>query len=130
MLDITGKLFERIISVRLEAAIQQVDGLSDNQFGFRKGRSTIDAINTVVSVAENAVSGSRCTKRMYAIIGLDLQNAARWDKIMLALKDLSVPLYLQRVISSYLTDRTLLYDTDDGTHSYKIIGGVPQGSVL
>ena len=29
MLDIAGKLFERIISVRLEAAIQQVGGLSD-----------------------------------------------------------------------------------------------------
>ena len=47
---------------------------------------------------------------------------------MLALEDLSVPLYLRRVVSSYLTDRMLLYDTDDGT--YKIIGGVPQGSAL
>ena len=133
MLDIAGKLFERIISVRLEAAIQQVGGLSDKQFGFRKGRSTIDAIDRVVSVAENTVSGSRCTKRMCAIICLDVRNAfntARWDKIMLALENLSVPLYLRRVISSYLTDRTLLYDTDDGTHSYKITGGVPQCSVL
>ena len=84
-------------------------------------------------VAENGVSGSRCTKRICAIIGLDVENAfntARWDKIMLALEDLSVPLYLRRVISSYLTDRTLLYDTDDGTYSYKITGGVPQGSLL
>ena len=123
MLDIAGILFERIISVRLEAAIQQVDGLSDNQFGFRKARSTIDAIDKVVSVAENAVSGSWCTKHMCAIIGLDVRNTfntARWDKIMLALEDLSVALYLRRVISSYLTDHTLLYDTDDGTHSYKI----------
>ena len=49
---------------------------------------------------------------------------------MLALEDLSVPLYLRRVISSYLTDRTLLYDTDGGTHSYKVTGDVPQSSVL
>ena len=49
---------------------------------------------------------------------------------MLALEDLIVPLYLRRIISSYLTDRTLPYDTDDGTHFYKITGGVPQGSVL
>ena len=61
MLDIAGKLFDRVISVRLEAAIQQVGGLSDNQFGFRKDRSTIDAIDRVVPVAENAVSGSRYT---------------------------------------------------------------------
>ena len=45
MLDIAGKLFEWIISVRLEAAIEQVGGLCDNQFGFRKGPSTIDATN-------------------------------------------------------------------------------------
>ena len=85
MLDIAGKLFQRIISVRLEAAIQQVGSLCDNQFGFRKGRSTIDAINRVVAVAKNAVSGSWCTKRMCAMIGLDIRNAfntARWDKIM------------------------------------------------
>ena len=76
--------------------MQQVGGLSDNKFGFRKGGSTIDAIDRVVSVAEIAVSCSRCTKRMCAIIGLDVRNAfntARWDKIMLALEDLSVPLY-------------------------------------
>ena len=133
MLHIVGKLFERIISVRLEAAIQQVGGLSDNQFSFRKGQSTIDAIDRVVSVAKNTVSGSRWTKRMCAIIGLDVWNAfntVRWDKIMLALEDLSVPLYLRRVTSNYLTDRTLLFDTDDGRHSYKITGGVPQDSVL
>ena len=85
--------------------------MSDKQFGFRKGRSTIDVIDRVVLVAENAVSGSRCTKRMCAIIGLDVRNTfntARWDKIMLALDDLSIPLYLRRVISSYLADRTLL----------------------
>ena len=72
MLDIVGKLFERIISARLEAATQQAGDLSDNQFGFRKGRSTIDAIDRVVSLAKNAVSGSRCTKRMCAFIGLDV----------------------------------------------------------
>ena len=132
MLDIAGTLFERIISVRLEAAIEQVGGLCDNQFGFRKGRSTNDAINRV-SVAKNAVSGSRYTTRMCDIIGLDIRNVfntARWDEVMLALEGLIVPLYHRRVISRYLSDRTLLYDTDDGTHSYKITGGVPHGSVL
>ena len=78
MLDIAGKLFERIISVRLDAAMQQVGGLSDKQFGFRKVRSTIDAIDRVVSVAENAVSGSRCTKRICAIIGLDVKSCSHW----------------------------------------------------
>ena len=133
MLDIVGKLFERIKSVRLEADIQQVGGLCNNQSGFRKGRPTIDVINRVVSIANNAVSDSRCTKRICAVIGLDVRNAfntARWDEIMLALEGVSMSLYLRKVISSYLSDRTLLYKTDDGTHSYKITGGVPQSSIL
>ena len=91
MLDIVGKLFERVLSTRLDAAILEAGGLSDNQFGFWKGRSTIDAIGRVIAVASDAISGSRCTKRMCAVIGLDIQNAfnsARWDYIMEPLKRL------------------------------------------
>ncbi|KAG7196556.1 hypothetical protein KM043_016491 [Ampulex compressa] len=49
---------------------------------------------------------------------------------MLSLQRFRVPLYLRKVISSYLTDRTLFYNTDDGIHTYNISRGVPQGSVL
>ena len=58
---------------------------------------------------------------MCAIIGLDLRNAfntARLYEIMLVLEGLRVALYLRRVISNFLSDRTLLYDIDDGMHSY------------
>ncbi|CAB0037526.1 unnamed protein product [Trichogramma brassicae] len=41
-----GKLLERIIADRLEAFTEGPAGLADSQFGFRKGRSTIDAIQT------------------------------------------------------------------------------------
>ena len=119
MLDIARKLVEYIVSIRLEAAIQRVGGFSDNQFGFRTSRSTIDAIDRVISIAKNAVNSSQCTKRICSIIGLDIRNAfnmARWDEIMLILEGLGIPLYHRRVISSYLTDRTLLYDTDVDTH--------------
>ena len=49
---------------------------------------------------------------------------------MLALENLEVPLYLRRIMSSYLADRTLLYDTDDEMLSYNITGGVPQGLIV
>ena len=133
MLDMAGKLFERVRGSKLDAAILEAGGLSDNQLRFRKGRSTIDAIDRLIAIAADAISGSRCTKRMCAVICLDIRNAfhsARWDHIMESLEQLKVPLYLYRVISSYLTSRTLLYDTDDGTNDYKITRGVLQGSVL
>ncbi|CAB0038526.1 unnamed protein product [Trichogramma brassicae] len=43
MLDTAGKILERIICERLEAFTERPGGLSERQYGFRKGRSTIDA---------------------------------------------------------------------------------------
>ena len=70
---------------------------------------------------------------MCAVIVLDVRNvfnSAKWYNIMLALENLEVLLYLRRTIFSYLTERILLYDTDDGMHFYNITGGVPQSSVV
>jgi len=42
MLDTVGKILERIIHPRLEGALVETNGLSEMQYGFRKGLSTID----------------------------------------------------------------------------------------
>ncbi|CAB0039191.1 unnamed protein product [Trichogramma brassicae] len=59
MLDTAGKILERIICDRLEAFTERPGGLSERQYGFRKGRSTIDAIEDIVSTARYAVAGRR-----------------------------------------------------------------------
>ncbi|KAL7299040.1 hypothetical protein TKK_0008135 [Trichogramma kaykai] len=51
MLDTAGKILERIICDRLEATIESPGSLSDHQYGFRKGRSTINAIENVITTA-------------------------------------------------------------------------------
>ena len=104
MLDIAEKLFGQIIHARLEAAIQQAVDLLENQYGFRKGHSTIDAIGSM-EIASDAISGSRYSKRMCVVIALNVRNAfnsEKWHNIMLTLENLEVPLYLQRIMSSYL----------------------------
>lgn len=40
------------------------------------------------------------------------------------------PKYLIKIIDSYLEDRVLLYETNEGEKQYKISAGVPQGSVI
>ncbi|CAB0045308.1 unnamed protein product [Trichogramma brassicae] len=107
MLDTAGKLLERIIADRLEAFTEGPAGLADSQFGFRKGRSTIDAIQKVLSIAKAAISGKRYHK-----------------------EKMGVPPYLRRIIASYFSDRVLEYSTDDGAETYSVTAGVPQGSVL
>ncbi|CAB0041311.1 unnamed protein product [Trichogramma brassicae] len=59
MLDTAGKILERIICDRLEAFTERPGGLSERQYGFRKGRSTIDAIDDVISTAREAIAGKR-----------------------------------------------------------------------
>jgi len=136
LLDTAGKVLERIVCDRLEDVTEGPSGLCDMQFGFRKSRSTVDAINTVIGIAREAVSGKRWlrgTKQYCAIVTLDVRNAfnsARWSCILDALQKLGVPVYLRRIIQSYFCDRVLSYDTSEGQQTREITGGVPQGSVL
>ena len=86
MLDTAGKIFERIIHQRIEAVVDPL--LADNQYGFRKGRSTLDAINLVVNTAKEAIAGTRWkggTKKYCLVATLDIRNAfnsANWNCIM------------------------------------------------
>ena len=136
MLDTVGKVLERIVSVRLSEAIEVAEGLAEHQFGFRSGRSAVDAIALVVKIASNAIEGKRWkqgAKKYCAIITLDIKNAfnsAGWGHIENALSRIGVPAYLRRMVSAYLSQRKLKYDTAEGTRTYEVTGGVPQGSVL
>ena len=58
LLDTMGKLLEDLILQRLQALLMGEKGLSENQFGPRKGRSTVDAIQAVVNIATNARKGT------------------------------------------------------------------------
>lgn len=49
MLDVPGKLLEKLLKPRLTAALNAVGGLSNSQHGFRQGRSTRGAIQDVIA---------------------------------------------------------------------------------
>ncbi|CAB0036712.1 unnamed protein product [Trichogramma brassicae] len=137
MLDTAGKILERIIAGRLETHTEGPAGLADSQYGFRKGRSTVDAIEAVLSTARTAISGKRWhrgTKEYCAIITLDVRNAfnsARWNKILIALSQNGGPsLSATNSVQLFFLDRVLEFTTDDGPETYEVTAGVPQGSVL
>ena len=54
-----GKILERIIYNRLLTCAEAREVLSDLQYGFRKGRSTVDAIRRVVDIARDAIESER-----------------------------------------------------------------------
>lgn len=133
LIDTTGKLLEKVILNRLTKYTESAGGLSNSQFGFRKGRSTVDAINEVLKTAEVAVEPKRRGKRYCAIVTLDVKNAfnsASWDAIARSLHGLRVPVYLCNLLRSYFDHRVLMYETDAGPCELVISAGVPQGSMV
>ena len=81
MLDTAGKLYERLLKPRLEAAINEAGGLSSRQHGFRPGRSTLGAIRCITESVEAAQRRCHKYKRIVLLATLDVRNAfnsARW----------------------------------------------------
>ena len=134
MLDTARKVLEKITRPRLQSAIQAAGGLSDRQYGFRPGLSTIDAVRTVVKIAEQAQKGNHYSHKICVAAALDVRNAfnsLRWEDDLNTLRDrFRVPGYLLRIMQSYLSDLVLLYDTIEGRRTKVVTAGAAQGSVL
>jgi hypothetical protein len=133
MLDGASKLLERIVVDRMEDALEIRGGLSESQYGFRKGRSTMDAIEKVQEICHRANSGPLRRREHCLMVTLDVRNAFNslpWGKIRAALRRRQIPAYLQRMVSNYLGDRWLSYSHGNSERQLEMTGGVPQGSVL
>ena len=125
LLDCLGKLFEKVIDNRLRCYLDEAGGLDDRQFGFRKGKSTVDALNSLKSTVKSS-------DKKVGILTMDIKNAfnsASWSAILNAMRDKEVPTYLQRIISSYLENRVIIVEAS-GVTEIDVTSGVPQGSVL
>lgn len=134
MLDSAGKILEKMLRRRLQAAVEAAGGLSSHQHGFRAGRSTIDAIAEVVEAVRRAEDHNHFSRRVVLLVTLDVRNAfnsARWSDMLHALEvDFRIPHYLLRMVEDYLSDRCLVYETTEGCGSMVVTAGAAQGSVL
>ncbi|KAL4153610.1 hypothetical protein QTP88_001443 [Uroleucon formosanum] len=73
-------------------------GLSENQFGFRSQRSTMDALAVMCKAADECGPSGKV-----GMLSLDVQNAfnsAPWDKILDAMEVKELPSYLSHAISA------------------------------
>ncbi|RVE40273.1 hypothetical protein evm_015077, partial [Chilo suppressalis] len=123
VLDDAGKFLEKILALRI---VEHLEGpgpnLAECQFGFRRNRSTVEAVALLKGwTAVIAVS-------------LDIRNAFNslpHECIMEALRFHRVPPYLCAIVEDYLQGRVVLYEGPDGRiRSRAMAAGVPQGSVL
>lgn len=125
LLPVWGKILDKIITNRLDYYLEEKGLLSPLQYGFRKNKSTIKAMQNVVDFVYN----SKAENKITAMIVLDIKGAfdsVRWDDLRQCLADIELPEYLKRIIVDFINDRTAICEEYNTSYSR----GVPQGSSL
>lgn len=131
LLDEVSKLFERLLAARIVQHLSTAGpDLSDQQFGFRAGKSTVDAVQELKDICEMASSKG---EKVLAV-SLDIANAFNtipFESILEGLRFHEVPMYLQKLVANYLAGRQVKFVGPGGVmFSRGVSCGVPQGSVL
>jgi len=135
LLDGCGKLLEKLVVARLRDHLTGDLAIADNQYGFRRGRSTLDALGRLKSIVRSATPGHAYHHKLVGMLTLDVKNAfnsAPWEFILAAARAKRVPGGLQKMLESYLSERTIEVSTPTGGNTFarEMSCGVPQGSVL
>jgi len=126
-----SKVFERLIHNKIEHHLLFNNVLTKNQYGFRHGHSTSQAISKMVS----EICTGRAAGKKVAVSLLDISKAFDTidSTILLGkLEHYGIGNTTRDLIASYLTDRKQFVDVGGSkSDSVMLTGhGVPQGSIL
>ena len=130
LLTVTSKILEKIVNDRLINFLQKHSVLYEGQYGFRKQRSTSDAI---LDLTGNILEGFN--KKMYTVaLFLDMTKAfdtIDHNKLFRKLEMYGFRGTTLNWLKSYLTDRNLkVIFKGILSKKYPVTFGTPQGSVL
>jgi hypothetical protein len=130
LLSTISKIIEKVINTRLISFLEKKQLLANNQYGFRSGRNTEDAVvNLTKSVTKALDGGDRCLA-----IFIDLKKAFDTVSIpllLLRLEDLGIRGKALMWFRDYLTNRTQVVKVSGETSGSRTVTyGIPQGSTL
>ena len=129
ILNALSKLFEKILLSRLSSLAEKHEWFSPAQHGFRKGKSSESAALSLTS----RIEGNRKRKLATCCAFLDIQSAfdAAWrPAVIKGLIAKGCPLYLVKVIASFLSDRSAIISDKNSSILAHLQLGCPQGSAL
>ncbi|KAI5728729.1 hypothetical protein M8J77_020289 [Diaphorina citri] len=124
ILSHTSKILTNIIKKRIEKKIDI--NLDHDQFGFRNGKGTREAILALRLVIDESM---RISKPLY-IAFVDLQKAfdnVNWNKLMNILKEINVTYQERRIILNLYKNQTANIKVNNENQTAKIKKGVRQG---
>lgn len=130
LLNILGKIYERIVYMRLKDFAESRSLLPNEQFGFRAKHSCVHQVHRIVEHISAGFQKSLYTGMLF----FDVAKA--FDKVwhnglLYKLYQLGVPDRLVLIIRDFLSDRSFRYRIEGVLSSPRPIrAGVPQGSVL
>lgn len=88
----------------------------------------MEAIEAVLARAADAAKRVVWNRHLCVLMTLDAKNAfilAPWEQIDAVVAGIGLPLYVRRMLRSYLTDRAILVPLDGGFESRVMTCGVP-----
>ena len=101
LLDIGGKLLEKIMINRINHRVDSRGYMNENQYGFRPQKCTIDAAMAINDFVQQGLAAGE----VIALISLDVQgafDAAWWPAILNELRECECPKNLYELTKSYL----------------------------
>lgn len=130
LLSSLSKIYEKILKEKMLKYISDEKIFPDQQFGFRRFHSTSHQVKRICQ----HVKSKRIQGKSTGMILLDIEKAfdSVWHKgIIYKMIKFKVPLYLCKIVQSFLSDRCFSVHVNSGISSlFTFNFGVPQGSVL
>jgi len=127
LLNIGGKLLERLMIDRILFHIYSNDFLSDNQYGFTPQRGTVDAAMEVKNLIEESLRLKQCA----VVISLDVKgafDAAWWPGILKQFREVKCPKNLYNLSASSFSNRKATLSINNYKVEREVQRGFPQGS--
>lgn len=125
LLPCWGKLFDKIIKNRLIFYLEEKGLIDEKQFGFRKGRSTEDALSNIVKRIKENINN----KEISLLVSLDFKSAFNSVNVNILISkiiELDIPNTLKRILIDFCINRKVAIDNVELDYDT----GVPQGSSL
>ena len=127
LLSALGKVFERLLLVRLRRTVLSPGRISGQQFGFTKNRSTEDALCDVRRILRGR------DERLVLSVLFDITGAfdnVRWPLVLRGLRSRGCPQNVLGVLGDYFNNRRMRLSWGAGSITKQATMGCPQGSVL
>ena len=130
LLPVPGKIIEKMAHNQISQHLEQSQLINDQQFGFRKGRSTTHAITQLVNHVSHSLNRKSYTVALFMVFKKSF-DCLQYPKLLTKLEALGLDVGVIRWVADYLTNRQqTTFENNMHSDTLLVKQGVPQVSIL